>query len=126
MKKLRESLQGVSGDQMKEEENRIKVTALRTTSNINSLIRDLFRNPPVYKTTVTLSFKPTSQAAKTAATVVSAGEAKADAAGKRHAPITFENSPPKNRQADRGSRQHYVPPTGKFSSNVSSSGKHPN
>lgn len=58
MKKIRESLQAVSGEQMKEEENRIKVTALRTTSNINSLIRDLFRSPPVFKATVTLSFKP--------------------------------------------------------------------
>ena len=58
MKKLRESLQGKSTDQLKDEEGRIKVTALRTTSNINSLIRDLFRNPPSYKATVTLSFKP--------------------------------------------------------------------
>ncbi len=58
MKKLRESLQGKSADQLKDEESRIKVTALRTTSNINSLIRDLFRNPPSYKATVTLSFKP--------------------------------------------------------------------
>lgn len=58
MKKLRESLQGKSADQLKDEESRIKVTALRTTSNINSLIRDLFRNPPSYKATVNLSFKP--------------------------------------------------------------------
>ena len=58
MKKLRESLQGKSADQLKDEDSRIKVTALRTTSNINSLIRDLFRNPPSFKATVTLSFKP--------------------------------------------------------------------
>lgn len=61
MKKLRESLQGKSGDDLKDEESRIKVTALRTTSNINSLIRDLFRNPPAFKATVTLSFKPPTQ-----------------------------------------------------------------
>ncbi len=60
IKKIRESLQEVSGDQMKDEESRIKVTALRTTSNVNSLIRDLFRNPPVFKAVVTLSFKPTA------------------------------------------------------------------
>ena len=58
MNKLRESLQDKGVDQLKDEEGRIKVTALRTTSNINSLIRDLFRNPPSYKAMVTLSFKP--------------------------------------------------------------------
>lgn len=58
MKKLRESLQGKNAEELKSEENRIKVTALRTTSNINTLIRDLFRNPPSFKASVTLSFKP--------------------------------------------------------------------
>ena len=58
MKKLRESLQVKTGDQMKDENSRITVTALRTTTNINAIIRDLFRNPPAYKTIVTLSFKP--------------------------------------------------------------------
>ena len=60
IKKLRESLQDKGVDQLRDEEGRIKVTALRTTSNINSLIRDLFRNPPSYKVNVTLSFKPTT------------------------------------------------------------------
>ena len=129
MKKLRESLQAISQEKMKEEENRIKVTALRTTSNINSLIRDLFRNPPIYKATVTLSFKPptgTSPAKAPAAVNKTAPDAQpADAAsGKRHAPITFESSPPKVRQqGDRGQRQPYVVPSGKFSANVTSSGK---
>ena len=58
MKKLRESLQVKTDDQMKDENSRITVTALRTTTNINILIRDLFRNPPSYKAIVTLSFKP--------------------------------------------------------------------
>ena len=148
MKKLRESLQGKSGDQLKDEESRIKVTALRTTSNINSLIRDLFRNPPNYKATVTLSFKPpqTLQVIKSTdlsippvyynvnvqlvfkkaaknATQVSGTENSVEATGvsKRHAPITFENSPPKARanSDNRNQRQPYVVPTGKFSNNVS-------
>ena len=58
MKKLRESLHEKKGDELKDDESRIKVTALRTTSNINILIRDLFRNPPIYKASVGLSFKP--------------------------------------------------------------------
>ncbi|KAI9556894.1 hypothetical protein GHT06_016688 [Daphnia sinensis] len=127
MKKLRESLQDKGVDQLKDEESRIKVTALRTTSNINSIIRDLFRNPPSYKAIVTLSFKPTnaSQAAKHAAAVASGNDASSEAVGvaKRHAPITFESSPPKVRaNTDNRNRQPYVVPTGKFSANVSHGG----
>lgn len=127
MKKLRESLQDKGVDQLKDEEGRIKVTALRTTSNINSLIRDLFRNPPSYKAMVTLSFKPAnaSQAAKQAASVAVGNETTSEAVGvaKRHAPITFESSPPKVRaNNDKFVRQPYVVPTGKFSANVSAQG----
>jgi len=131
MKKLRESLQGKNAEELKSEENRIKVTALRTTSNINTLIRDLFRNPPSFKANVTLSFKPaiTSQTAKNAAAAAAAvaGDGDATSANKRHAPITFESSPPKHmRQNHQGNgnhnnkqRQPYVVPTGKFSAKVS-------
>ncbi|XP_046639501.1 apoptosis inhibitor 5-B-like [Daphnia pulicaria] len=127
IKKLRESLQDKGVDQLRDEEGRIKVTALRTTSNINSLIRDLFRNPPSYKVNVTLSFKPTnaSQAAKQTAAVAVNNESTSEAAGvaKRHAPITFESSPPKVRvNTDNRVRQPYVVPTGKFSANVSAHG----
>ncbi len=140
MKKLRESLQGKTGDQLKDDDSRIKVTALRTTSNINTLIRDLFRNPPAYKASVTLSFKPavSSQTAKTvaAAAATDADEAAAAPnATKRHAPITFEASPTKapaqarggnaagNRGGNRdgGNRGKWTPysvPTGKFSDKV--------
>ena len=130
MKKLRESLHGKSAEQLKDDESRIKVTALRTTSNINTLIRDLFRSPPAFKASVTLSFKPavTSQAAKTAAVAAAGGDVAADgeAAGtKRHAPITFESSPPKaqaqGRGGNRSNRGNWTPysvPTGKFSAKV--------
>ena len=132
MKKLRESLHGKSAEQLKDDESRIKVTALRTTSNINTLIRDLFRSPPAYKASVTLSFKPavTSQAAKTAAAAAAGGDAAAAADGeatgnKRHAPITFESSPPKaqaqGRGGNRSNRGNWAPysvPTGKFSAKV--------
>lgn len=62
------------------------------------------------------------KAAKNAAAVaVSADSTEAAAATKRHAPITFESSPPKVRSNpdNRNSRQPYVVPTGKFSANVS-------
>ncbi|CAH3195806.1 unnamed protein product [Porites evermanni] len=39
IKQLKLSLQGKTGPALQEEENKIKVVALRTTSNINSLIK---------------------------------------------------------------------------------------
>lgn len=38
-------------------QNKLKVIALKTTTNINTLIRDLFHNPPSYKSSLTLSWK---------------------------------------------------------------------
>ncbi|KAE8606264.1 hypothetical protein XENTR_v10010651 [Xenopus tropicalis] len=58
IRQLRLALQGKSGDALKTEENKIKVVALKITNNINVLIKDLFHNPPSYKSTVTLSWKP--------------------------------------------------------------------
>ena len=36
----------------------MKVVALKTISNISTLIRDLFHNPPSYKSNISLSWKP--------------------------------------------------------------------
>ncbi|XP_061576736.1 apoptosis inhibitor 5 isoform X3 [Cololabis saira] len=58
IRQLRVALQGKTGDALKTDENKIKVVALKITNNINILIKDLFHNPPSYKSTVTLSWKP--------------------------------------------------------------------
>ncbi|TRY54831.1 hypothetical protein DNTS_001798 [Danionella cerebrum] len=58
IRQLRVALQGKTGDALKTDENKIKVVALKITNNINVLIKDLFHNPPSYKSTVTLSWKP--------------------------------------------------------------------
>ena len=58
MKKLREALQGKTGEELKSDENKLKVVALKTTSNINTLIKDLFHTPPSFKSNITLSWKP--------------------------------------------------------------------
>lgn len=58
IKQLRMALQGKTGDALKSDENKIKVVALKITTNINNLIKDLMHNPPSYKTQVTLSWKP--------------------------------------------------------------------
>lgn len=48
-KRLREALANKKGEELKTEENKIKLIALKTTANINALIRDLFHQPPSYK-----------------------------------------------------------------------------
>lgn len=60
MKKLQEALRGKTGDELKSEENKLKVVALKTTSNINTLIKDLFHTPPSFKSNIALSWKPAS------------------------------------------------------------------
>ncbi len=86
-------------------QNRIRAVALKTTNNINILIKDLFHNPPSYKATVTLSF-----------TRPAVAKAAAEATGQKRpgiTPVTFESdSPPKK---NKGEQRFYSPPSGKFS-----------
>ncbi|KAL5006738.1 hypothetical protein ScPMuIL_015544 [Solemya velum] len=96
IKQLRAALQGKTGEELKTDENKIKVVALKITSNINTLIKDLFHNPPSYKSTLTLSWQPL---------LVS----------KRITPITFDAGDPSAKKLNREARQIYAPPGGKFS-----------
>lgn len=62
IKKLQEALKGQTKPPKKEEneaaanEYQIKIIALKTTSNISTLIRDLFHNPPIFRSVVQLSW----------------------------------------------------------------------
>lgn len=62
IKKLQEALKGQIKPPKKEEdeaaanEYQIKIIALKTTSNISTLIRDLFHNPPIFRSVVQLSW----------------------------------------------------------------------
>ncbi|XP_047003170.1 apoptosis inhibitor 5 [Schistocerca americana] len=114
IKKLREALQGKSPEDLRSEENKIKVVALKTTSNINTLIKDLFHSPPSYKSDIILSWKPTNSSAAKEST--SPGQ-------KRHTPITFtsgDSSASKQPKTDKSPRELYQPPSGKYSNKVSS------
>ena len=57
IKILREAIAGKSEEELKTEENQLKVVALKTTNNINTLIKDLFHSPPSFKSVVELSWK---------------------------------------------------------------------
>lgn len=43
-------------DEAAANEYQIKIIALKTTSNIGTLIRDLFHNPPIFRSVVQLSW----------------------------------------------------------------------
>nr|XP_022899949.1 apoptosis inhibitor 5 [Onthophagus taurus] len=84
--------------------------------NINTIIKDLFYQPPMYKCNVTLSFKTEVSPLKKTTEV--------NVTQKRHVPITFESkngsAPPykqgrPNRSGDNV--KLYTPPSGKFSNN---------
>lgn len=63
IKKLQEAVRGKTKEELNTDENKIIVTALVTTSNISTLIRDLFHTPPSFKSTIHLSWlarKPTT------------------------------------------------------------------
>ncbi|GIY78898.1 apoptosis inhibitor 5 [Caerostris extrusa] len=50
IKTFRESLVSNKSKETKAEETKMKAIALRTMNNINTLIKDLFRTPPTFKT----------------------------------------------------------------------------
>ncbi|XP_014213934.1 apoptosis inhibitor 5 [Copidosoma floridanum] len=128
IKKLREAINGKSEEELKTKENQIKVIALKTTNNINTLIKDLFHTPPSFKSVIHPSWK----------TIVSK-EKKSDKitiGQKRHTPITFGNGNSITSSNSNNSNNHasnkrmkvdsvrnnkiYTPPSGKYSSNISS------
>jgi len=128
------------------EDKKLKQVALRTNENIQAMIRDLFHSPPIYKATISLSFKPKTDAKN------QAKASNAPKAGEKRKPITFSSSGGggaggKKRQlymdsvgqdnrGGNGSRKaraqvssykpsksarpsgHYAPPGGKFSGKI--------
>jgi Apoptosis inhibitory protein 5 (API5) len=107
MKKLKEMLSGKSQNQLNTEENALKSVALKTTTNILALIKDLFHTPPIYKSSIILSWTSGKK------------ETFAGLGAKRHAPITFDGDSAKMaRKMDDQVR--YQPPGGKYSERITS------
>ncbi|XP_071955186.1 apoptosis inhibitor 5-like isoform X2 [Antedon mediterranea] len=115
MKQLRADLRDKTGDVLKSDENKIKVVALKITTNINALIKDLFRNPPGYGCIITLSWKPIQKA--------TTEQTQQQQSVKRGniTPITFSESGPAKKATvgggnkQRGARGVYHPPGGRYS-----------
>jgi len=111
IKSLREALKDAD---LKSEENKIRAVALKTTSNINTLIKDLFHTPPIYKSTISLSWKPMAGTAATGNKKATPADSPGARAGdKRRQPITFGGADGANKSKD--GRRMYQPPSGKYS-----------
>jgi len=61
LKKLREFLSSPAGRKADSEDVKIKKIALRSTENIQTMIRDLFHSPPHYKANIALSWREGSK-----------------------------------------------------------------
>lgn len=128
VKKLQEDIKGKNASDPKTEEEKLKIIGLKTTSNIQTLIRDLFHSPPSFKSVVRLSWvspKPRNFIKVKPADAEAAKEEEKPATAKRHAPITFDSSNGKSedtrgaKKAKTGNGQTmYSPPGGKFSANI--------
>lgn len=127
VKKLQEDIKGSDKkpSEPKTEEEKLKIIGLKTTSNIQTLIRDLFHSPPSFKSVVRLSWVTPKQrnAIKIAAVEKIADEVTSPTPAKRHAPITFSNGksedtrgPKQAKSSNGGGQAMYSPPGGKFSS----------
>ncbi|XP_016115822.1 apoptosis inhibitor 5 isoform X2 [Sinocyclocheilus grahami] len=110
IRQLRVALQGKTGDTLKTDENKIKVVALKITNNINVLIKDLFHNPPSYKSTVTLSWKPVQ---KTEAASIGQKRQSGEDIGATATTKKLPTNLPR-----RNARQIYNPPSGKYSASI--------
>uniref|UniRef100_A0A1A9ZEV8 Apoptosis inhibitor 5/fibroblast growth factor 2-interacting factor 2 n=1 Tax=Glossina pallidipes TaxID=7398 RepID=A0A1A9ZEV8_GLOPL len=111
IKKLEEAVKGKTTEELKSEENQLKLTALKTTSNISTLIRDLFHSPPSFRHDVQLSWVTR----------------KNSKIGKRHAIITYDGKSENGRDEEKKSRNSldqkiYSPPSGKYSAKVQNYG----
>ncbi|KAJ0179391.1 hypothetical protein K1T71_005103 [Dendrolimus kikuchii] len=127
IKKLKEVTQGKKGEEANTEENKLKIVALKTTSNINTLIRDIFRTPPSFKSKVQLSFqiKKTEKEEKQSS---KSDDKDKQSPQKRHRPITFDNgdekeSPEKRSRSGDRNMKMYTPPSGKYSSRLNNTGR---
>ncbi|XP_058818213.1 apoptosis inhibitor 5 homolog isoform X2 [Topomyia yanbarensis] len=113
IKKLQEAVKGKPTDEKNSDENQIRVTALKTTSNISTLIRDLFHTPPSFKSIIHLSW------------VALNTKTDGKSPNKRHAAITFgengksnDSRGPKHSKSSSGTQKVYTPPSGKYSAKV--------
>ncbi|GBM34546.1 Apoptosis inhibitor 5 [Araneus ventricosus] len=110
IKTFRESLVSNKSKETKAEETKMKAIILRTMNNINSLIKDLFRTPPTFKTVVSLSWKPVSTSSAKVPVTSAGVKRESDGVASDEKKVTKRDS--------KSVRELYHPPGGKYSTNV--------
>ncbi|KAG5673699.1 hypothetical protein PVAND_003722 [Polypedilum vanderplanki] len=119
IKKLQDDVKGKNTVDPKTDEEKLKVMGLKTTSNIQVLIRDLYH--PSFKSKIVLSWI-NEKAKKEKTENVDNGSSQKTTSNKR--PITFssgnnDSRSPKQRKINNSSGPKvYTPPSGKFSSRL--------
>ncbi|RNA30903.1 apoptosis inhibitor 5 isoform X2 [Brachionus plicatilis] len=98
------------------EENKIRRVALKVTTNIDALIKDLFHNPPAYKTSITLSWKSSQS-------LEAQDSQQPNKQNKRSLSVTNDSAELEGSAKKKPERGIYQPPTGKYSTQNASNGK---
>ncbi|CAG5121929.1 unnamed protein product [Candidula unifasciata] len=113
IKRLKEALQGKTGDALRTEENKKRIVALKLFTNITLLVKDLMHNPPAFKVAITLSWRPTKEI-KSAEGSENTKASPVTGQKRNITPITYEGSNGK-KTSPKQARTLYQPPSGKFS-----------
>lgn len=108
---LRDDLRGKAVN-LKDEAYKLKLLTLKTTNNINAIVRDLFHNPPRFQAAISLSWKQTLKALT--------GDVLEKDAKRKSSSISHndESNPNPSKQFRPEGREIYHPPSGKFSNKV--------
>lgn len=105
IKELRNSLNNNPIGAKESEENKIRRVALKVTTNIDVLIKDLFHNPPSYKISINLSWKVAERN---------------PLPPKRSLSVSSIDNSEVSDNVKKPTRGVYQPPTGKYSTNTTS------
>jgi len=120
IRKLDEFIKNKSKVELSKEENQVRVVAHRSAKNISTIIKDLFKIPPSYKSKVIVSWRDPHDKVAMAA---------GGASGEKRRSISFEapiekkkpsmaSSPQVSKKRPVGNSKVYAPPQGKYSSNI--------
>merc|ERR1712156_444096 len=108
IRKLDEFIKNKSKVELSKEENQVRVVAHRSAKNISTIIKDLFKIPPSYKSKVIVSWRDPHDKVAMAA---------GGASGEKRKSISFE-APIDSKKRPMGNSKVYAPPQGKYSSNI--------
>lgn len=122
IRKLDEFIKNKTKVELQKEENQVRVVAHRSAKNISTIIKDLFKIPPSYKSRIVVSWRPLSDKVALAA---------GDASAVKRKSISFEAPIEKkkpnttsgyqiSKKRPMGNNKVYAPPQGKYSSNLGS------